>query len=40
MSSALSPELRMQFCEYIEEGLSGRTAAARLKLSAATGARW
>ena len=40
MSSALSSELRTRFCEYIEEGLSGRAAAARLKLSAATGARW
>ena len=36
MSSALSPGLRMQFCEYIEEGLCGRAAVARLKLSAAT----
>ena len=40
MSSARSSELRTRFCEYIEEGLSGRAAAARLKLSAATGARW
>ena len=40
MSSALSSELRTRFCEYIEEGLSGRAAAARLKLSAATGVRW
>ena len=40
MSSALSSELRARFREYIEEGLSGRAAAARLKLSAATGARW
>ena len=40
MSSALSSELRTRFREYIEEGLSGRAAAARLKLSAATGARW
>jgi transposase len=40
ISSALSSELRTRFCEYIEEGLSGRAAAARLKLSAATGARW
>jgi hypothetical protein len=40
MSSALSSELRTRFREYIEEGLSGRAAAARLKLSAATGVRW
>ena len=40
MSSALSSELLTRFCEYIEEGLSGRAAAARLKLSVATGARW
>ncbi len=40
MSSALSSELRTRFREYIEEGLSGRAAAAQLKLSAATGVRW
>ena len=40
MSSALSSELRTRFREYIEEGLSSRAAAARLKLSAATGVRW
>ena len=40
MSSALSSELRTRFREYIEEGLSGRAVAARLKSSAATGARW
>ena len=40
MSSALSSELRTRFRKYIEEGLSGRAAAARLKLSEATGARW
>ena len=40
MSSALSSELRTWFREYIEEGLSGQAAAARLKLSAATGGRW
>ena len=28
MSSALSSKLRARFCEYIEEGLSGRAAAA------------
>jgi len=32
--------LRARFQEYVEEGLSGRAAAARLKLSAATGVRW
>jgi len=40
VSSALSLELRTRFGEYIEEGLSRRVAAARLKLSAATGVRW
>lgn len=40
MSSALPLALRARFREYIEEGLSGRAAAARLKLSAATGVRW
>ena len=40
MSSALSSELRTRFRKYIEEGFSGRAAVARLKLSAATGARW
>jgi transposase len=40
MSAALSSELRARFRECIEEGLSGRAAAARLKLSAATGVRW
>ena len=40
MSSALSSALRTRFREYTEESLSGRAAAARLKLSAATGARW
>ena len=40
MSSALSSKLRTRFCESIEEGLSGRAAVARLKLSTATGARW
>ena len=38
MSSALSSELRTRFRAYIEEGLCGWAAAARLKLSAATGA--
>jgi transposase len=40
MSAALSSELRGRFREYIEEGLSGRAAAAQLKLSSATGVRW
>jgi len=40
MSAALPSELRARFQAYIEEGLSGRAAAARLKLSAATGVRW
>ena len=40
MSAALPMALRVRFREYIEEGLSGRAAAARLKLSAATGVRW
>ena len=40
MSAALPSALRARFQEYIKEGLSGRAAAARLKLSAATGVRW
>jgi transposase len=40
MSAALPMALRARFQEYIGEGLSGRAAAARLKLSAATGVRW
>jgi len=32
--------LRDRFQKYIEEGLRGRAAALRLKLSPATGARW
>jgi len=40
MSAPLPLALRTRFKRYIEEGLSGRAAAARLKLSAATGARW
>ena len=40
MSAALPSALRARFQEYIVEGLSGRAAAARLKLSAATGVRW
>ena len=40
MAAALPMALRARFQEYVEEGLSGRAAAARLKLSAATGVRW
>ena len=32
--------LRARFQDYITEGLSGRAAASRLKVSAATGVRW
>jgi len=32
--------LRARFQKYVEEGLSGRAAALRLKVSPATGARW
>ena len=38
MPAALPSALRARFQQYIEEGLSGRAAAARLKISAATGA--
>tara|TARA_B100000780_G_C20920319_1_gene366610 strand:- start:314 stop:724 length:411 start_codon:yes stop_codon:yes gene_type:complete len=40
MSAPLPEALRARFQRYIEEGLSGRAAALRLKLSPATGARW
>lgn len=40
MPAALPEALRARFQGYIEEGLSGRAAALRLKLSPATGARW
>ena len=40
MSAPLPDALRMRFQRLIEEGLSGRAAALRLKLSPATGARW
>ncbi|NKB29089.1 MAG: hypothetical protein GKR99_16670 [Rhodobacteraceae bacterium] len=40
MSAPLPSALRIRFHRYIEEGLSGRAAALRLKLSPATGARW
>ncbi len=40
MSAPMPEALRMRFQRLIEEGLSGRAAALRLKLSPATGARW
>ncbi len=40
MSAPLPSALRARFHRYIEEGLGGRAAALRLKLSPATGARW
>ena len=40
MSAPLPLALRLRFRRCIEEGLSGRAAALRLKLSPATGARW
>jgi transposase len=40
MSASLPSALRARFPGYIAEGLSGRAAALRLKVSAATGARW
>ena len=40
MSAPLPSALRTRFQRYIEEGLSGRAAALRLKLSPATDARW
>ena len=40
MPAPLPSALRARFEEYIAEGFSGRAAAARLKLSAATGVRW
>lgn len=40
MSAPLPSALRARFQRYIEEGLSRRAAAVRLKLSLATGARW
>ena len=40
MSAPLPVALRARFHRYIEEGLSGRAAALRLKISPATGARW
>jgi transposase len=40
MSAPLPDALRARFQNLIEEGLSGRAAALRLKVSPATGARW
>jgi transposase len=40
MSAPLPNALRARFQRDIDEGLSGRAAAARLKVSAATGSRW
>ncbi len=40
MSAPLPAALRTRFQRLIEEGLSGRAAALRLKVSPATGARW
>lgn len=40
MSAQLPCALRTRFQKLIEEGLSGRAAALRLKLSASTGTRW
>ena len=40
MPAPLPKELRDRFARLITEGLSGREAARRLQVSAATGARW
>ena len=40
MPAPLPKELRERFARLIAEGLSGREAARRLQVSAATGARW
>ena len=40
MPAPLPEALRTRFQRLIKEGLSGRAAALRLKVSAATGARW
>ena len=40
MSAPLPEALRARFQKLIEEGLGGRAAALRLKVSPATGARW
>ena len=39
MPAPLSLDLRSRFCRYIEDGLSGREAARRLRISPATGVR-
>jgi transposase len=39
MSAPLPNALRERFQRYMEAGQSGRSAAARLKVSAATGSR-
>ena len=40
MSAPLPSALRERFQHYIDEGFSGSAAAARLRISAATGSRW
>ena len=40
MPAPLPSALPARFQQYIEEGLSGRAAALRLRVSAATGTRW
>ena len=40
MSAPLPSALRERFQHYIDDGFSGRAAAARLRISAATGSRW
>lgn len=40
MPAPLADALRLRFQKLIEEGLSGRAVALRLKVSPATGARW
>lgn len=40
MPAPLSASLRGRFKQYIEEGLSARAAALRLRISPATGVRW
>lgn len=40
MPAPLPIELRDRFASYIADGLSGREAARRMRISAATGGRW
>lgn len=40
MPAPLPKDLRDRFTNYVLEGLSGRESARRLRISAATGARW